>query len=470
MSPLKNRFFTGSLVVFVFVGLLQGPSHAFFYRGGGIGVGARAMGLSGAFTAVADDPSAAYWNPAGFSQLDRPEVMVMAGSYFDDKDRNLFLSFHYPVEKDIHVAVSENSLFYTDLPGSDENNLIGSVAIPLDFVPEKILSFGANFKYFLADLGAGNGTAQGFGVDVGVLYRRSFPDKTMIKGALVLSDISTTMRFDSTGIEQVVPAILTAGLAYEFDPSTLVAVDVPWTLSDDPILDNQNVRFRSGVEHWFFDRRFGLRAGFVSFLTLPGEFSVGAGYRADDWSVDYAFMNHSENLGNSHRLDAHYYFGEGAGVPIPKPYLVQALTGDQKIFLKWNIPEGSDVSGFLVYIREEGEKDFHRAKQDLLRTRFCLLRGAKNGVRYHLYIRSVVGDQERYSSDEWTVDTRPMSAEAKKYYDHGLDEFRADHISAAQYSAHKAETFDPNDYDIKDLIQKLETTTHEGLAPEGTKP
>src|SRR3954454_20371338 len=35
-------------------------------------VGARAAGMGGAFVAVADDASAAYWNPAGFA----------AGSYF----------------------------------------------------------------------------------------------------------------------------------------------------------------------------------------------------------------------------------------------------------------------------------------------------------------------------------------------------------------------------------------------------
>ncbi|HBR28706.1 MAG TPA: hypothetical protein DD789_04595, partial [Firmicutes bacterium] len=33
------------------------------------GMGGRAMGMGGAFTAVADDGTAAYWNPAGLTQL-----------------------------------------------------------------------------------------------------------------------------------------------------------------------------------------------------------------------------------------------------------------------------------------------------------------------------------------------------------------------------------------------------------------
>src|ERR1043166_1325643 len=32
-------------------------------------VGARAMALAGAFSSIADDPSALYWNPAGITQM-----------------------------------------------------------------------------------------------------------------------------------------------------------------------------------------------------------------------------------------------------------------------------------------------------------------------------------------------------------------------------------------------------------------
>ncbi len=42
-----------------------------------VGSGARALGLAGAFTAIADDATAASWNPAGLIQLERPEISAV---------------------------------------------------------------------------------------------------------------------------------------------------------------------------------------------------------------------------------------------------------------------------------------------------------------------------------------------------------------------------------------------------------
>ena len=49
----------------------------------GIGIGARAISMGGAFTALCDDASAIFWNPAGLTQLN---------------DNQMFLSSDYPKE------------------------------------------------------------------------------------------------------------------------------------------------------------------------------------------------------------------------------------------------------------------------------------------------------------------------------------------------------------------------------------
>ena len=52
-------------------GQRAGTSSATFLR---IGVGARAVGMGETFVAVANDPSAIYWNPAGLASLQRREI------------------------------------------------------------------------------------------------------------------------------------------------------------------------------------------------------------------------------------------------------------------------------------------------------------------------------------------------------------------------------------------------------------
>jgi len=54
-----------------------------------IGSGARALGMGGAFIAVADDATAASWNPGGLIQLETPEVSVV-GAYFKRTESNTF--------------------------------------------------------------------------------------------------------------------------------------------------------------------------------------------------------------------------------------------------------------------------------------------------------------------------------------------------------------------------------------------
>jgi long-subunit fatty acid transport protein len=95
-----------------------------------VGSGARAAGMSNAFIAIADDATAASWNPAGLVQLERPEIAIAGsllslrhdfsarsesgfGGDFEDDFADLnFLSFSAPLPRPIFERNATVSLSY----------------------------------------------------------------------------------------------------------------------------------------------------------------------------------------------------------------------------------------------------------------------------------------------------------------------------------------------------------------------
>ena len=53
-----------------------------------VGSGARALGMGGAFIAVADDATAASWNPGGLTQLERPEISVVGEGLYRSENNH----------------------------------------------------------------------------------------------------------------------------------------------------------------------------------------------------------------------------------------------------------------------------------------------------------------------------------------------------------------------------------------------
>lgn len=433
-------------------------------RGGGQGEGAPAMGMAGAYTSIADDPSAIYWNPAGLAQLRQIEVMGMLGTLFNDKSRSSYFSMQYPTKDDIHIGFSFSSLFFTELQGAHEDDWSGAIAIPV--TKDRRLMIGTSFHYLYTDLKVRGGIGRGGGVDLGGMYLLPLPKNRQLRFGLSLTDLSTTLRFQN-GVEQTVPRAFTPSVAFRYDPDTLVALD--FNCADGRLVpDESDLRFRIGAERWFFNRRWALRAGFEKFTTLKGDLSLGTSYETKRWSVDYAYMGHAQGLGNSHRLSTTWKFNAPGIVAAEEvvPVDLEALVGDGKIHLHWKIPPKSRVDGYWVYFRTDDEKEYHRRRPEFLETDYCVLRGAQNNVNYHVYIRLVVDGRQGTPSNEVTASPRPLLPIAQDSFEVGVKDLNDGKIEEGLAAARKAEEQDPANIDVKDLLRRLQKMRDEGLIKE----
>jgi len=91
---------------------------AFMANGGG----ARALGMGGSFTAIADDPSATFWNPAGIADIEKKEILLLHSERFGDLIDRDFVAYTQPVNWNIFggessgVGISLIRLGVDDIP------------------------------------------------------------------------------------------------------------------------------------------------------------------------------------------------------------------------------------------------------------------------------------------------------------------------------------------------------------------
>ena len=70
-----------------------------------IGVGARALGMGGAFVGLADDQSALYFNPAGLTQIPNRSFSTNYNNYLTDIQSG-FIGYIHPFDENIRFGIS----------------------------------------------------------------------------------------------------------------------------------------------------------------------------------------------------------------------------------------------------------------------------------------------------------------------------------------------------------------------------
>ena len=292
-----------------------------------LGVGARPLGMGGSFSAIADDSTAAYWNPAGLGNLHKSEVTFMRSS-INDLDSYNFVNYIHPVGEDSALGVSWMRVGIDDIP-------VTAVKYPTQPVgpgnrPEIqknfsltdnafMLSFGKRYNGLFVGVNAKliyisgyqKYNALGVGGDLGFLWTSSDRRSGRFSAALVVQDFFRTKLYWNTPPETVNQAAHTdtimqnfrLGFAYRqkiesFRSHLILSVDV------DSLYDFE---FHYGTEYVFSDLlsiRFGIqeRKGFETIHNITAGVGLRLGFvTGAAFSIDYAFLGNND-LGNSNQL------------------------------------------------------------------------------------------------------------------------------------------------------------------------
>lgn len=274
------------------------------------GAGARATGMSDAFIAVADDATAAYWNPAGLAQLSSREFTGMYSDLGLDRVFN-FMNYAHPLGQGA-VGVSWVNSGIKDyelrLDGSkdpiatgDMGNNMFILSYGRNLGPK--LSVGVNGKFLaekMDDVAGKEQSADGIGWDIGVL---ASPIERFSLG-VVLADLGLSKLEWDSGAEDEVPMKLKAGVAYRPLKSNALLMAASFMRN----FDQDVTRLDMGTEYEIL-ADLALRAG-VSLNRVNGkentEFAAGIGYDlvlspTFEVGVDYSY----DNVDNAVSDDGH---------------------------------------------------------------------------------------------------------------------------------------------------------------------
>lgn len=263
-----------------------------------IGVGARGLGIGGAYTALADDANSIYWNPAGLAKLDKREFTASHAEMFVNS-RLDFLAYAHPTSQGTFAAaatyLSEGKIDGRDslgrqTAGFDASDTAISAGYARKFENAEV---GTAFKYIRSHIGSAE--AQSIAADVGAKSELN----RIVLGAAI-RNIGPGLKFQDQRND--LPLRFAAGAGYKFTGGHAAAVE----LINGPLGSGTDVSL--GGEYQAA-RSFFLRTGYTTQTTIAGGsgfdaakgLTIGVGLRNEKWSLDYAVLPSGE-LGHSHRF------------------------------------------------------------------------------------------------------------------------------------------------------------------------
>jgi hypothetical protein len=192
-----------------------------------IGVGARGIGMGGAYTALADDSSAVYWNPAGLARAEKREVAV-SHAELGAGTREDFLAYAHPISRGTVAAaltyLSQGAISGRDATGRPTGDFQASDAAFAGAygLKTEYADLGASVKYLRSHIASSE--AQGVAADVGA--RRAFdgagPGKLVVGAAV--RNMGPGLKYDTQRND--LPLRVAGGAAYSFSSGRTLAFEV----------------------------------------------------------------------------------------------------------------------------------------------------------------------------------------------------------------------------------------------------
>lgn len=302
-----------------------------------IGVGSKASGMGGAFTSIANDATAMYWNPAGLSFNNTKEVYFNHANWIADISFDYF-GFTIPMNGKSTIGFNITSVTMDEMEvtryGNEDTGetfkaadyAIGST-YALNLTDR--FSIGLNSKYIQQSIA--NSHAKGLALDFGTLFVTpfgfrlgtsisNFGPKLMMTGddLLIGADVDENIEGNNESVTGILstdyfdlPLVLRIGISDEFQIGSRNNI----VLSLDAISPNDNANYINvGAGIYLLDGLISLYGGINSIFleNAESEFSFGGGLRIPQLLNNSLSINFTHEqmkfLGNSQQVSISFNY------------------------------------------------------------------------------------------------------------------------------------------------------------------